>query len=421
MLNFVVIFTELLSISGQNNVKIFALLILTFIIFKKINKKGQLKMPKKCTNVRKRKDNRWEGRVKIGKYPNGATKYRSVYGKTYEEVREKLNIINEELDKVKNDISNDMTFEDVLNMWFSSAKISIKKSTAYRYEYLMSRHIIPSLGHVKISDVNSALINSFLGEKLNSGGIREKEGLSSSYVKCMLNIIKSAAEFAVAEDLCSPFKAKISKPQEEKSELVILSHEEQQRFVNYAKNNLGLTELGMLISLYSGLRIGEVCALRWEDIDLKNNVIHVRHTVSRIRSESESISNCLNSELIMDRPKTKASQRDVPIVSALMPYLFSAQANAVSEFVVSEKTTFTSPRTFEYRYHRVLQKCGIKKINYHALRHTFATRCVEAGVDVKSLSEMLGHSNVSITLSTYVHSSMELKRMQIEKLSALCI
>lgn len=374
-------------------------------------------MPKRCANIHKRKDNRWEGRIKVGKYPNGSTKYHSIYGKTYGEVKEKLDALKQSSLKEEKTVNSCPTFGKVLDMWLSSVRVSVKKSTEYRYEYLIKRHIQPDLGGISISDINSVVINNFSDKKLNSGKLKGCGGLSPSYVKSMLNIIKSAIDFAVSENLCMPLKTKISKPTEEKVELPILSSKDQKKFNDYIDNNMDLTGLGMLISLYAGLRIGEVCALSWKDIDLRCGIIHIRHTVSRIKCDSNLEGS--NSRLILDSPKTKSSQRDIPISSVLLPYLIDAKRSSVSDFVVSEKKQFLSPRTFEYRYHQVLHKCALDDINYHALRHTFATRCVEAGVDIKSLSEILGHSNVSITLNTYVHSSMELKRMQLEKLTAL--
>ena len=142
----------------------------------------------------------------------------------------------------------------------------------------------------------------------------------------------------------------------------------------------------------------------------------MRHTVARVKSEDSSNT----THLIIDTPKTKASIRDIPISSALLPILIKMKEKSISPYVISDTNSFVSPRTYEYRYHRILDKCNIQSVNYHTLRHTFATRCIEAGVDVKSLSEMLGHANVGITLNTYVHSSMEMKRSQLEKLSLLC-
>lgn len=147
---------------------------------------------------------------------------------------------------------------------------------------------------------------------------------------------------------------------------------------------------------------------------MQNHIIKVRHTVARVKNSDARFGN--SSCLILDTPKTAASTRDIPISSALLPILTIINNQSSSKFVVSNSESFLSPRTFEYRYHRLLEESGIASINYHALRHTFATRCIEAGVDVKSLSEMLGHANVGVTLNTYVHSSMELKRTQLEKL-----
>ena len=168
-----------------------------------------------------------------------------------------------------------------------------------------------------------------------------------------------------------------------------------------------------MISLNTGLRLSEICALKWSDIDFENAILHVRTTVARVRNTGEGS----KTKLIIDRPKTKSSFRDIPISSYLMKMLVSLYEKRKSEYVVSDQEGFISPRTYSYRFHKVLEKYNVKQVNYHALRHTFATRCIEHGVDVKTLSEILGHSNASITLNTYVHSSMERKREQLEKLT----
>ncbi len=371
-------------------------------------------MPKRCANIHKRKDNRWEGRIKVGRYPNGATKYYSIYGKTYSDVKEKMDTVRLQDLSNKNLATTSDTFQTVAASWLSSIKISVKKATIYRYEYLLELHIVPILGEYKIAEITTAIINKFLQDKMTNGKINGGK-LSASYVKSMSNLIKAILDFAVDKELCSPLKGKINRPTEEKEEIPILSYQEQVKLKAFIDDNMDLTCLGIVISLYAGLRIGEVCALSWKDIDLETGIIHIKHTVSRINLHNNPDK---KTELILDKPKTKSSMRDVPISSILMPYLTSAKCVATSDYVVSDKELFLSPRTFEYRYHKILKKCFIEDINYHALRHTFATRCVEADVDIKSLSEILGHSNVSITLNTYVHSSMDQKRKQLEKLSA---
>ena len=183
-----------------------------------------------------------------------------------------------------------------------------------------------------------------------------------------------------------------------------------------ASANIDQTKAGIYIALYAGLRIGELCALSWDDVDLESQIIHIRHTVTRICQKNRDAE---KSSLIIDVPKTKASIRDIPIAQILLPILSYMKTQSTSKYVVSLHADFTSPRTFDYRYKKVFHELGIPEINFHALRHTFATRCIEVGVDVKSLSQMLGHSNVSITLNTYVHPSMDAMRNQMQKLCTL--
>lgn len=155
--------------------------------------------------------------------------------------------------------------------------------------------------------------------------------------------------------------------------------------------------------------------MTWNDIDISNRIIHIRHTISRVRDGKNNTSS--STVLVVETPKTQSSARDIPISSILLPHLIKMESTAPSRYILSDCNTFLSPRTLEYRFKKLINNSGIDSINFHALRHTFATRCIEAGVDIKSLSEILGHANVGITLNTYVHSSMDLKRQQIEKLA----
>lgn len=374
-------------------------------------------MPKRGENIHKRKDGRWEGRYKSGTLPNGRVKYSSVYGKTYSEVKSKLiSAIQKRNDKTVL-IQTDSSFGELVKLWQEINKIKHKGATEAKYDYLIENHILPCLGNVKISAVSTFLLNDFMFNKLQAGRLDKKGGLSPAYVKNIMFIITSVIKFAVNEQLCQPMNLHLFKPDSEKKELVILTVIEQQKLESYLLTHLDCTALGILISLHMGLRIGEVCALTWDDVDCENEIIRIRSTVARVKNTQNGGEN--KTCLIIDKPKTKSSLRDIPIPSSLLPLLMKMREKACSRYVVSDKETFTSPRTFEYRYHKLLDICGIESINYHALRHTFATRCVEVGVDVKTLSEILGHADVSITLNTYVHPSMELKRKQMEKLSVL--
>lgn len=370
-------------------------------------------MAKRGENIHKRKDGRWEGRYKKGKDSNGKTVYGSVYGKTYAEAKEKLikSIANQH--KTDN-VSKDYLFSEILELWKASKFRNVKGSTKLKYENTIEKHILPCLGQRRISVINSILLNEYISQKLERGRLDKKGGLSPSYIKNIMAIVFSAIDFAVDEKLCEPIVLSNCKISVEKKSITVLEQKEQERLESYLLINTDKTKLGTFISLRTGLRIGEICALRWTDIDFINMVIHLRATISRVKNSDGK-----GTKLIIEKPKTKASIRDIPIPSDLYKVLIAMKKQSSSSFVVSDNCKFVPPRTFEYRYHKVLKASGVLPVNYHALRHTFATRCIEKGVDVKSLSEILGHSNVSITLNTYVHSSMEYKRIQIEKLSNL--
>lgn len=371
-------------------------------------------MPKKGENIRKRADGRWEGRYKVDTLPDAKTKYHSVYGKTYKEVKDKIRLIISQpalLNEKKQ--QQPILIKEVITQWLNSSKSIHKGATAVRYEYLIKKHIMPELGDIPLSSVTSSMLTSFMNRKLEQGSLNGKEALSPTYVRSIMSVTLSILQFAVNEGLCQPLNINLQKPSIDKRELEVLSVFDQNRLESALLNNINETKLGILISLNTGLRIGEVCALSWNDIDFENQIFHIRSTVARVKSTDSGV----NSKLIIDRPKTKSSLRDIPIPSKLLTILISMKKQSKGKYVVSAENSFVSPRTYEYRYHKILDEYNIPSVNYHTLRHTFATRCIEVGVDVKTLSEILGHANVSITLNTYVHSSMELKRKQIEKLA----
>lgn len=372
-------------------------------------------MSKRGDNIHKRKDGRWEGRYEKGRKPNGSILYGSIYAKSYREVKMKLSEIAKETVEQNTQRFPEKTFGYVLELWMENNKIRLKGGTVNKYQNLIHAHIMPELGVMKLSTITSTVINNFLMQKLQNGRLDKTGGLSASYVRSIMLVVNSALEFAAAEQMCLPLKTPILKPSTQKKEMTVLSIDDQKRLEKHLCSELNPTKAGVYISLHTGLRIGEVCALSWDDVDFTNRIIKIRHTVARVRnSDSEKKT---ATKLIIDAPKTPSSARDIPISSALLPILEEMHTISSSTYVISESNEFVSPRTYEYRYHRLLDESGVSSVNYHALRHTFATRCIEAGVDVKSLSEILGHSNVGITLNTYVHSSMELKRSQLEKLS----
>ena len=370
-------------------------------------------MPRRGDNIRKRKDGRWEARYIKEDCVGAAKKYGSVYGRTYQEARERRDKVIKEGPIHRP--THTTLFSDVLSAWQDANRVRLKDASVSRYQNLIDTHILPELGSVCVNQLTTSTINRFLVAKLECGRTDGCGGLSANYVRSISLVINSAIKFGAAEGLCSPLLSPITKPSLSKKELCILSTDDQNALESELLKNMQEDKLLIYITLYTGLRIGEACALRWEDVDLDAKVIYVRQTVSRSWVSEDGSK---HSVLSVSPPKTKSSFRCIPICSKLYKIIEDFPYRK-SQGYVSPSTSqgFISPRTFEYRYKRVLKCSGIKSVNFHALRHTFATRCIEHGVDVKSLSEILGHADVSITLNTYVHSSMELKRIQLEKIA----
>ncbi len=282
----------------------------------------------------------------------------------------------------------------------------------YKYEYLLQTHILPVLGQRRIKTVTADVLNTFSENKLRDGRLKTGGALSPSYVRCMMLVIDSIMKYAVQKGMCAPLSAKIHKPVPPRKNMYLLNTAQQIQLEQALKDNHDLTSLGIILTLHTGMRIGEICALTWDAVDLTQCIIHVRSTVSRVRSSNTA----RRSKLVVNTPKTDTSVRDIPFSRKLLPLLIRAKAQSDFGYVLSYTYTFVFPRTYEYRYHKLMKEASLPKLNYHALRHSFATRCIENGIDLKSLSELLGHSDVAITLRTYMHSSVELKRSQLDKI-----
>ena len=370
-------------------------------------------MPRRGDNIRKRKDGRWEARYAKSGQDGLSGKYGSVYGRSYLEVKEKRDQILRH--KKQSPAYGGLLFQDILQAWQDANRVRLKEASVSRYQNLIDTHILPQLGNKRVTQINAAVINRFLAEKMEKGRLNGEGGLSPAYVRSIGLVISSAIHYGASTQLCPPMILPINKPPLPKKPLSILDPQQQAQLERVLLEDISGEKLMVYLTLYTGLRIGEVCALRWEDIDLVSRLIYIRQTGTRVwYSESGR----KHSRLIVGSPKTDASQRCIPICSKLQTVLGSFPGRAGSGYVLQNHSdgSFISPRTFEYRYKQLLKEADLEPINYHALRHTFATRCIERGVDMKSLSEIMGHADASITINTYVHSSIELKRIQLEKL-----
>ena len=371
-------------------------------------------MSRRGDNIRKRKDGRWEARYPMNPDCCGPKKYGSVYGKTYREAKEKRDHLLRRRDFQKPGV-HECNFADILYAWQEANRVRLREASVSRYQNLIDTHILPTLGSIRMSQFTAAAINSFAADKLKKGRLDGTGGLSAAYVRSMLVVISSAIRFGVSERLCAPLNSPVVKPASEKRDLKILCPRSQKILEQELLRDMSAESILIFITLYTGLRIGEACALQWDDIDMEARVIYVRRTVSRTWS-GENGKKC--SRLTVGPPKTPSSLRCIPMCSVLHEVLSSYPRRKEKGYVLlGSNGGLVSPRTFEYRYKQILNRCGLQLLNYHALRHTFATRCIERGVDIKTLCEILGHANAATTLNIYVHSSMDLKKKDYREAS----
>lgn len=374
-------------------------------------------MPRKGENIFKRKDGRWEGRYIRGRDGNKAV-YGYVFGKSYLEVKQKKSEALRRIDQEKTQVKKQTqvkspTLENIAFQWLDELKPIRKKSTIVKYMGQLKNYIIPAFGNLKLNEISNENIISFSRKLLTE----EQQGrkLSPKTVSDIISRMKSIRRFALLRGYEVNYIPNVVEIPLRQRQIRILTIFEENKILRYLKNHFDLTALGILLSLFTGLRIGELCALKWSDFSFEDKEFYVRRTMQRLHNLDDDTERKTSIEI--DEPKSQSSIRKIPIPNELLTYLKNAYV--ADAYVLSgSKNKFVEPRTMENRFKSVLKKCGVEKINFHALRHTFATRCVELGFDVKSLSEILGHANVNITLNRYVHPSMKLKHANMNKLNS---
>lgn len=307
------------------------------------------------------------------------------------------------------------TFEETAKQWLKLKEINTKPSTIVKYRNLLEQHIIPELGKLTIPKISTWDVEKFALQQLQQGRIDENGGLSVQSVKGMLGIIGAVIRYAEKRNIYSTCRISDIQIKSIEKNVKIISLEMQDKLEHYLLSHATLKNVGILMSLYMGIRIGELCALKWGNIDLDNRIISICATMQRIQIFSEKSNH--KTEVITTTPKSASSIRDLPIPDFLIK-LLKQFPNRLSNnyFLSNDSIKFIEPRNFQRYFKRVLKAVNMDDINYHALRHTFATRCIEEGFDMKSLSEILGHSSINITMNRYVHPSMEQKRKNMLKL-----
>lgn len=362
-------------------------------------------MSRRGENIYKRKDGRWEGRFFDSYDQFGKPKYRSVYAKTYSEVKEKMG-----LHKKQNVFQGSFKSLKLANYcvnWIETVKLKHKASTYSKYRNICQRHIIPALGGYNAALISEIQIEDFLAQKLDNEGLSPK---TVGGILCVLKQIFTHIEGSGVRVSCNFSNISI---RQNRRKMRVLTYDEQKKLVDFLVQDMDYIKLGVYLSLFTGIRIGELCALKWKSIQLKERLMHIDKTMQRIQVFGEE----KKTEIVITPPKSNCSERDIPLPKFLCDLLKKHKCNKNCFLLSGSSESFVEPRAVQYAFKKHTKICGLENVNFHALRHTFATRCVESGFEIKTLSEILGHSSVKITLDKYVHSSMELKRANMEKLS----
>lgn len=298
------------------------------------------------------------------------------------------------------------TFAQIVELWKKDKQLYVKKSSFSAYVLLLENHLLPKFAEV--CSIEEEEVQQFVFQKL-------QQGLSQKSIKDVLIVLKMVMKFGAKYKWIqyTPFDIQYPTVRENQS-IEVLTRTHQKKVMNYIQEHFTFRNLGVYICLCSGMRIGEICALTWEDIDTDNGIINIRKTIQRIYIIEDGKR---RTELLLDTPKTKNSIREVPMSRDLLRMLkpFKKIVNPLF-FVLTNDAKPTEPRTYRSYYKNLMKQLEIPEIKFHGLRHSFATRCIESKCDYKTVSVLLGHSNISTTLNLYVHPNLEQKKKAIDQM-----
>lgn len=362
-------------------------------------------MARKGENIFKRKDGRWEARYAKERDLNGKIiRYGYIYGKSYIDAKIKKDkaLENLKFKKFEKNYIDNTIFSLAIIKWLNN-KTYIKDSTLYNYNSIINGRLIPYFKDIKMNQLTKQHICNFIK-------FLKEQKLSSKRIKDILMVLN---QFLKENEIYIKFDY----PSLDKKQIITFSDYEISIIEKNVLNTNDIKKFAILLTLFTGMRIGELCALQWKDIDLQNKIIHITKNIIRTKANIFDKSKTITK---IDIPKTVNSVRDIPINDVLISFLKKFKKED-KIFLLTEKEYFMSPNKYYYFYKKYLSSLNLNCYNFHITRHTFATRCLSFGMDVKTLSVILGHTSIKITLDLYVHISDEEKRRQINKLSLLSI
>lgn len=298
------------------------------------------------------------------------------------------------------------TIREIALAWKSDKQRYVKQSTYAAYALILENHILPCFGECEA--LSEKLVQEFVLQKLETG-------LSVKTVKDVLIVLKMVMKFGVKNEWMPYCEWDIKYPtMEANKEIEVLTVAHHKKILDYIKQNFTFRNLGIYISLTTGLRIGEICGLKWSDVDADKGTITVNRTIERIYIVDGETK---HTELVVNTPKTKNSCREIPMSKELLAMVKPLKKVVNADYyVLTNEDKPTEPRTYRNYYHKLMAKLDIPRLKYHGLRHSFATRCIESNCDYKTVSVLLGHANITTTLNLYVHPNMEQKKRCITKM-----
>lgn len=352
-------------------------------------------------NIYLRKDGRYESRIPNGKKNNGKRTFLYVLARTKEQC---INRVQALCRRKKPQGYCSLTVTELFNEWHHSILHRVKESTMANYLMKADKHILPVFGDKPVSSVTADNVYDFIAKK-------QKAGFSPRYIADIVILMKTIFKYAVRTyQIFNPMDG-IVLPKKKSPEIQLLDEAEQKTLQQYIAAHQNRSTLGTAIALTAGMRIGEICPLQWKDIDLEKRIISVTKTMQRIQCPTEKS----KTKLIITDPKSESSRRQIPIPDCMMGFLLKFKGKP-EEYVLTGTEKPVEPRAMQYRFRTILKNAKLPSVHFHALRHIFASNCIRLGFDVKTLSELLGHSSVEITLNRYVHSSFNQKREYMKRI-----